>query len=260
VANGNPTPAHRLRVNRVQRFCLHDGPGIRTTVFLQGCPLRCWWCHNPETLAADSPRASAVGPDALLADLARDAAYWAESGGGITLSGGEPLAQADAVAGLLQSAKDSGYHAAVDTSGAGAPDAVRRLAPHVALWLWDLKAVSPRLAAEGTGGDLRDSLDNLAWVLGETQTPVWLRLPLIRSFNTSEAELAAIGAWVAAQPRVPPVQVLPGHSHGAAKHEARDPDERIVPSPDDLDRAVRVLTGRGLHVTVAPQEPRTCAS
>jgi pyruvate formate lyase activating enzyme len=241
-----------LRINAVQRFCLHDGPGIRTTAFLQGCPLRCRWCHNPETQPMESPAATDVKPADLLDEMMRDALYWRESGGGITLSGGEPLAQPDGVVEFLELARTQGIHTVVDTSGAGPPEAVRCIAPSVSLWLWDIKAVSPVLAEEATGDRLTQALAGLTDVLRTTATPVWLRLPVVKSFNTSDGELRAIAEWVAALSRVPPVQILPGHTPGTAC-----PDMDLAPSPADIDAAVRILSDAGIQVTVSPEEPRT---
>jgi pyruvate formate lyase activating enzyme len=204
----------------------------------------------PATWAA----ARDVSPEELIGELARDAPYWARSGGGITLSGGEPLLQAGAVARFLACARGAGHPVAVDTAGAVAASAIRQVAPGVSHWLWDVKAVSPHRAETGTGDDLQRARANLSWVLSETETPVWLRLPLIADFNAADAELVAIAAWVAALPRVPPLHILPGHRHGAIKRD-REPPGRIVPAPDEVDRAVRVFEKGGVRVFVAPEEP-----
>jgi pyruvate formate lyase activating enzyme len=202
--------ARRVLVSHVQRFCLEDGPGIRTTAFVQGCPLRCWWCHNPEARPARAEGAVAWSPRELAVYLARDLRFFRASGGGVTLSGGEPLAQAEAVAVLLRALGRAGVHRCVETSGAGDPDAVLRLAPHVDLWLWDVKSIDPVRYAEGTGADVALPLGNLARVL-ETAATVRVRVSLIRGFNDDDGQVERIADWLSARSRRSPVEVLAGH-------------------------------------------------
>jgi pyruvate formate lyase activating enzyme len=204
-------PQATLRVAAIQRFCLHDGPGIRTTLFLQGCGLRCWWCHNPGMIADDAPAASGRAVGELADELSRDERFWRASGGGLTFSGGEPLRQADAVLALLAEAERRGWHRAIETAGAVPREAVSRVAPRVDLWLWDVKSVDAERFRAGTGGEVAVALDNLAWVLRETQTPVRIRVPLINSFNDDVDEWKRIGHWIAEQGRQVPVELLPGH-------------------------------------------------
>jgi pyruvate formate lyase activating enzyme len=233
-------------VNNIQRFSLHDGPGIRTTVFLQGCPLRCWWCHNPETREADGAAAREIEIPELVAELERDAPYWAESGGGVTLSGGEPLAQAAAALALTEALRGRGGHVALDTCGVGSDEDVRALGAVASLWLWDIKAVSPDLARRGTGNDLSAALDNLTRVLDATGTPVIVRVPLIAGFNAERGELEAMAEWLAARRRRVPVEILPGHRHGVADEGLRS--GRVAPSPEEVELARAVFEGTGFEV------------
>ncbi len=245
----------KIRVNRVQRCCLHDGPGIRTTVFLQGCPLRCWWCHNPETRAA-GPAAGTreVETRVLLEELERDADYWKESGGGVTLSGGEPLAQAAAVLELSGALRKNDRHVAIDTCGSGRPDDVRVLNSLEPLWLWDLKAVTPELAAAGTGEDPAQSLANLAWLLDESETSVAVRVPLIAGFNSDRGELERMSEWLLARGRQVPVEILPGHGHGTDVESLRG--RRPAPSGEELETALAVFREKGLEVSCAARRRR----
>jgi pyruvate formate lyase activating enzyme len=201
----------QILVNKIQRCCLHDGPGVRTCVFVQGCPLRCRWCHNPETQPVANPDATAYDIPRLVSVLERDARYWGRSGGGVTISGGEPLAQVEPLRALLIALGMYRHHRAVETSGVGTPDDFDRVASHVDLWLWDVKAVTPDLYREGTGGDAEPALANLAFILAETDKPVVVRVPLIPDFNTNEWELSIIAEWLTGQARWPEVEVLPGH-------------------------------------------------
>ena len=177
----------------IQRFSVHDGPGIRTTVFLKGCPLRCAWCHNPEGLAghaqlqffadqcigcglcgkrqtlsdADNCPAGALvvcgremdEGDVLQAVL-RDRTYYAEDGG-MTCSGGECLLQADFVAAVLKKAKDAGIHTSIDTSRAVAWSEIEKTLDVCDLYLYDVKCVTPHLHWAYTGVDNRLILENL---------------------------------------------------------------------------------------------------
>jgi len=200
-----------LRVNSIQRFCLHDGPGICTTVFLQGCPLRCWWCQNPQTipLRSDEMREWEIGE---LADVVeRDARFWRPSGGGVTLSGGEPLIQPDGAAGFLELMGRRGHHRCVETAGHVGLPAVQRVAPHVDLWLWDVKSTDPQRFREGTGGEARRPMENLLWVLQHTATDVRVRIPVIAGFNDDEGSAGQLAAFLADLPRRVMVELLPGH-------------------------------------------------
>lgn len=243
-----------LLVNRIQRFCIHDGPGIRNTVFLQGCPLKCWWCHNPETREPASEDAEEFSPAALLAELERDRAYFDRSGGGITVSGGEPLLQAEALNEFLQDACSRSFHTALDTSGEGSPGHIRDLAPFVSLWLWDVKAVSEDTGKQGIGYSPEQGLSNLSWILGNTDADVWIRIPLIASFNSTPKELRKIADWIGSQNRIPPVQILPGHTCAGMKAGAQA-RTRIEPSSEEIVTAVRILKRVQPSAAVSPEEP-----
>lgn len=163
----------------IQRFCVSAGPGIRTTVFLKGCPLQCKWCHNPESQSSRTELnfytekcvgcgacASACSYSALelvgreadvktvLDEVLRDRAFYAHSGGGMTLSGGEPLAQPQFSMALLRAAKKEGLHCCVETAGFGDGTALEEMAPLVDLFLFDIKETDPERHRVLTGIDL----------------------------------------------------------------------------------------------------------
>jgi len=235
-----------LLVNRIQRFCLHDGPGIRTTVFVQGCPLNCWWCQNPETRPSDDPDAMAYESRALAVLLERDARYWRRSGGGVTVSGGEPLSQPDGLEELAAGLRSRGHHVTVDTSGSAELEVVRRLAPLVDLWLWDVKAVDLKVYRTQTGRDVTQSLANLAWLLDGTASVI-VRVPLIEQFNVNETELQRIAGWLLQQRRQVEVQPLPGHTIGMRRHRRIGGDRAAEPlSRDRYEWACGVLHETGL--------------
>lgn len=153
----------------IRRFSIHDGPGIRTTVFFKGCPLSCWWCHNPES-RSDTPEQTKktrildgkcmpvcettgylTDTDILLQEILRDRIFFEESGGGVTFSGGEPLHQPEFLAELLVKCRKEGIHTAVDTSGYATSEVMARVAPLADLFLYDLKILDECLHLKYTG-------------------------------------------------------------------------------------------------------------
>jgi pyruvate formate lyase activating enzyme len=252
----------------IQRFALHDGPGIRTTVFLKGCPLQCLWCHNPESqafspqLAYDSAvcrscpacvealvcgvHALDVGPlgndadcrpeacleacphgalsvigremtvDEVMAEVLRDAPYYGRSGGGLTLSGGEPLAQPSFALALLHAAKAHGLHTCLDTSGAVALRWVAAAAEVTDLFLYDYKATDPAEHRRLTGVSNERILDNLDYLYRHGARVV-LRCPLVPGVNDTFEHLAGIAALAARYPKLEAVEVLPYHDLGRDK-------------------------------------------
>jgi glycyl-radical enzyme activating protein len=254
----------------IQRFGLHDGPGIRTVVFLKGCPLHCAWCHNPESqvrqpqvrfreevcvrcgacAAACEHGAHEIGLDGHLYDrtacqvcgrcieeclyeglvltgkeysveevmavVRRDVVYYDQSGGGITLSGGEPLAQPAFTLALLQAARAEGIHTCIETSGCAAQPVLERVLPWVDLFLYDYKGSGEQHRAL-TGVDSGIILENLA-ILIERGAQVRLRCPLVPGVNDSDEHLAAIVDLERRFPALDGIDLLPYHNTGSGKY------------------------------------------
>ena len=181
---------------------------------MQGCSLRCWWCHNPDSQPKLSLETQVVSVDQLVEQVVKDHRYWTASGGGVTLSGGEPLLQAKPVQAFLQKMQTQGHHCMIETSGAVPLPNVQRVAAHVDGWLWDIKSVDAPMFAQATGGHAQQVLDNLFWLLRETDTPIRIRVPLIAGLNNHVDAVKQMADWLSHQRRSVPVEVLPGHDTG----------------------------------------------
>ena len=263
----------RAVVFDIQRFSLNDGPGIRTIVFLKGCPLNCLWCHNPESKSqkselmlylakcigcGDCVSACADGlhsfgadgqhiidrkqcrqcgaceaacsgaiklcgkpmsVDEVLREVMKDSVFYANSGGGLTISGGEPLMQADFTLALLKAAKESGIHTAIETSGYAKWEVIDSLADYVDLFLWDVKESDSDRHKTFTGVDNTLILSNLHR-LNDRGAKVVLRCPIIPGCNDRKEHLEAIGRMAEELSCVERVDIEPYHPMGKSKAEA----------------------------------------
>ncbi len=239
----------RAIVFDIEKFAVHDGPGIRTVVFLKGCPLRCKWCHNPESWNPDpEPMASADGKsppetvgramtvEDVMAEVRRDKPFYDNSGGGLTLSGGEPLARFGFTRSLLAAAKAEGIRTAVETSGFAPRDRIEVLLPLIDLWLWDVKA-PPALHAELTGVDAAPILGNLAFA-GSRGASIILRCPLVPGANDSDEALRHIARLAETTPGVLRVDIEPYHPLGEDKNRRLGrADWFRAPFASDADKA-----------------------
>ena len=211
----------------IEKFAVHDGPGIRTVVFLKGCPLRCIWCHNPESQSFEQETMAGVngGPsetvgkamtvEEVMNQVRKDKAFYDNSGGGLTISGGEPLAHFEFTHELLAAAKSEGIHTAVETSGFAPRERIEALLPLVDLWLWDVKA-PPSLHEKLVGCPAEPILDNLAFIAARGAAIV-LRCPLVPNVNDSDEALANIAHLAETTPGVRRIDIEPYHPLGEGK-------------------------------------------
>jgi pyruvate formate lyase activating enzyme len=210
----------------IRELTVHDGPGIRTTVFLKGCPLRCAWCHNPEGLStAPQVLRSATGQrpvgrtftSAELATLLNRQAPLLRDHGGVTFSGGEPLMQSAFVADTIDRLED--LHVALGTSGYAAEEDFRRVARRCNLVLFDLKLMDAEAHRRWTGVDNGPILRNLA-SLAALGTPFLIRVPLVPGVTDTEQNLGAVARQVSLLPGRPRVELLPYNRAAGGKYAA----------------------------------------
>jgi pyruvate formate lyase activating enzyme len=290
-------------VFNIMRFSLHDGPGIRTTVFLKGCPLRCRWCHNPESQSSEpeilyfgercircgdcvlacphgaldaqlhnsselclrcgecveacpSAARQLVGRwitvEEVLAEVLKDEVFYEESGGGITISGGEPLQQANFVEALLAACKARRLHTVLDTCGFASSDVLRRVSEHVDLFFYDLKLMNSEkhLSLTGVNNDL--ILQNLK-MLAKDGNAIRVRVPILPGFNDDNENLDALSEYLSPL-GVREIDLLPYHELGNDKYRrmnlSSDMECVVPPTTAEMETiAVRLRCG-GFHVRI----------
>jgi pyruvate formate lyase activating enzyme len=303
----DPDEAVEGVVFNIQRYSIQDGPGIRTTVFLKGCPLQCEWCSNPEsqkphpeimfrsqqcqkwggcadvcdvraitlidgtpsleratcTLCMDCIEACPSGAlevsgrrmtlDAVVEESCKDELFYTNSGGGVTLSGGEPLAQPEFSRLLLKACADRSIHTALDTSGHATWPIMKSVLEYTDLLLFDLKHLSPEEHLAGTGATNDLILENLRKTLDSKMARVWIRIPVIPGYNDDDPYLKKL-ALALAEMRPEKVSLLGYHEWGRSKYGALGreyPCNGIVALPKArLDSIKRTLEAAGIEVTI----------
>jgi pyruvate formate lyase activating enzyme len=227
-----------------------DGPGTRFVAFLAGCPLRCLYCHSPDTwYRRNGTRTSA---DDLLTEIRRYERFIKVAGGGVTISGGEPLQQPGFVREVLHRCHELGLHTALDTSGFLGDRAGDALLDDVDLVLLDIKSGDPGTYRRVTRTGRLAPTVRFAHRLAARGTPIWVRFVLVPGLTDSVENVDAVAAIVAGVPTVERVEVLPFHRLGAAKYAALGLDFPLAdtqpPDPDLLERVRDQFRARGLTV------------
>ena len=243
------------RIFDIQRYSIHDGPGIRTIVFLKGCVLRCKWCCNPESqeyqiqtmMVQGKPKT--IGRDVTVEEVMetvmKDQIYYHRSGGGLTLSGGESLCQAEFARDLLRAAKERGISTAME-SMAGLPyEKIEMVLPYLDTYLMDIKHMNPRKHKEFTGKSNELMLENARKVAESGQTRLVIRVPVIPTFNDQPDEIRDI-AWFADKlPGVDKIHLLPYHRLGQDKYDGLgrtyEMPDVLPPENEYMDMLKRVV-------------------
>jgi pyruvate formate lyase activating enzyme len=291
----------------IKKYAIHDGPGIRTTVFFKGCPLACRWCHNPEGITVASQRiyrqercvscgeciqvcpqkvitrtadgiirdparcdlcqtcaehcpseavefvGHKVTVDEVIRQIEKDTAFYDQSGGGVTLSGGEPLMQPDFLMELLEACSDLDLHRTVDTTGYADAELLLQVAQKTDLFLYDLKIMDVTKHRDFTGVSNQLILDNLK-MLSENKARIQVRIPIIPGINTNADNIHHTADFVATLPGVEHISVLPFHNSARGKYrrlgmECMSADMQS-PSNEHLNRIAGWLQQSGLQVKI----------
>ena len=294
-------------VTDIQRFNVNDGPGIRTIVFLKGCPLSCIWCSNPETQqikpvimfeqeqciscgkCAQACRTGAIGPNRLgvvdhkkcvicgectnvcptgalilkgetltvgqiVKDFKKDATLYRKSGGGITLSGGEPLVQWKFATELIKACKAQGWHTAMETTGFGSDEAIESVFSFLDLALLDIKTMNDEKHKDVTGVSNEVILRNAVRIA--QMTDVIIRVPTVPTVNDTEEDFVKISEFAKTLRGVDTVHILPYHSFGEHKYESLGMEYQtrkrgIKPlPPKETVRFKEVVESKGLHCSI----------
>ena len=293
----------------VQRYSTEDGPGIRTTVFMKGCPLRCLWCHNPEgqmsypeivfndtrcigckrcvdacpegaiSFGEDGPMTDRgkcrncgkcaevcpsgarelvgryVSPTEAFAEVERDALFYRNSGGGVTVGGGEPTMQSGFVAELLRKCRDKSIHTALDTCGYAKWEALEKVLQHVDLVLYDIKLIDPTQHAEQTGVSNELVLENARRIC-RAGTPMIVRVPVIPEYTDADENIRGIAEFVSTLHTVSRVDLLPFHPLGEPKYRKLDRryefEDTQPPTDEHMQHLKRLVESSGLQARVGP--------
>ena len=216
------------RIFDIQRFSVHDGPGVRTIIFLKGCFLRCKWCCNPEsqkreieTMIVDG-KEKVMGRDVavseILAEIEKDRIYYRRSGGGVTLSGGESLAQPEFAAAILKGCKDKGINTALESTACAGYDKIQMLLPYLDLYLMDIKHTNSEKHKQFTTQPNERILEN-AKKLAKDAKELIIRVPVIPTFNDTEEEIKSIAEFTKSLETVRELHLLPYHRLGEDKYK-----------------------------------------
>ncbi len=215
------------RIFNIQRFSIHDGPGIRTIVFFKGCYMRCAWCCNPESqeyeiqTLVENGKEKTVGRDVtveeILPELLADEPYYRRSGGGITLSGGEILAQPEFARDLLRACQENGLHTAVESTANAPWENIAAILPYLDLYLMDIKHMDSAKHKEYTRAGNELILEN-AKKLAQSDVELIIRTPVVPTFNDTAADIRAISRFAASLKGVREHHLLPYHRLGQDKY------------------------------------------
>ena len=262
----------KATIFEIKRFAVHDGDGIRTTVFFKGCPLRCVWCHNPEGLSFEEQEAfyahkcigcgeckkegfvpeNCIGDahilygkeitvEELLPALLEDRDFYETSGGGVTLSGGECLMQADFCAELLKRLKEHGIHTAVDTCGFVSKNALDKVTSYTDVFLYDIKAYDEDVHIKCTGVPNKQILENLIY-LDSKGKDIEIRIPYVPDYNDGQIE--KIACFLAQLINITKIRVLPYHNYAGSKYEALNMANTLpsrLPTDEELEAARNLM-------------------
>jgi pyruvate formate lyase activating enzyme len=240
----------------IKRFALHDGPGIRTTVFLKGCPMKCPWCHNPESQkkcperVANNGKKEIIGEkrsvNEILAEIEKEVVFYDESKGGVTFSGGEPLAQPQFLRELLKQCRKRDIHTTLDTTGYVSSKTFKSIMDKVDMFLYDLKIMDDKKHIQCTGVSNRLVLENLK-ILSKKGKKVIVRFPVIPGITDTEDNIKAMATFVSSLKNISEIDLLPYHRIAEGKYhhlkkENKMKEMAVMPPTDEhMDKIQRLF-------------------
>lgn len=232
-----------------------DGPGLRLVIFSQGCPLRCKYCQNPDT--RDPLTGQETSVEELLVEINKYHSYFDRGHGGITVSGGEPLLQAEFIASLFKEAHANGIHTALDTSGFGSHHNLEVVLPHTDLVLLDIKSSDPALYHSLTHVELQPTLET-ARTLERLSKPFWVRFVLVPNLTDDPKNIAGVAEICSQFKNLERVEILPFHKLGAYKWKELglnfELEETPLPTADQIEAAKEIFkntfSARGRQIPV----------
>ncbi len=243
----------------IKKYAIHDGPGIRTTVFFKGCPMQCWWCHNPESReiypqqVANSTIGKTMSVAEVMKEIKKDIVFYDESGGGVTFSGGEPLMQPEFLLNLLLACKQAEIHTTIDTCGYADKMVVEKMLAYTDLFLFDLKLMDNKTHQKYTGVANQKIYENLKLIL-KTEKEIHIRIPVIPGITDEINNINDIIAYLKTLSGIDKINLLPYHKIGTHKYErlgmvfkARDIKE---PSDEKMQSLKEQFTSAGFEISI----------
>lgn len=237
------------KIHSVESCGTVDGPGIRFVIFTKGCPLRCLYCHNPDCRSFADGKETTV--DELIAEIQKYRSYMRFSGGGVTISGGEPLAQPHFVKEVFKRCKELGIHTALDTSGYVSLDTAKEVLEYVDLVLLDIKSYDPQTYFKVTNVSVYPTLQ-LANYLSEIHKPTWVRFVLVPQVTDDPKNIEGLASFVSKLGNIEKVEILPFHKMGEYKWEQLGYNYQLQdtepPSPELMHNTLEIFRRYGLYV------------
>jgi pyruvate formate lyase activating enzyme len=257
----------------VKRYSINDGPGIRVTFFMKGCPLSCWWCHNPEGISPEREkvaRTRKIGESVFTSEeevgkfysvenvleiLEKDRIFFQQSNGGVTFSGGEPMLQFEFLLEALKACKANGYHTAVDTSGYASQEYFKEILPFTDLFLFDIKHLDDSKHIEYTGVSNIGILDNFNMILKSGKEMI-VRIPVVPGKNDDAVHLSKLREFLSAAKteNLKKINLLPFHRIGVSKYKRfKIPyrmNETEQPSPERMRELKEFFSKTGIKVKI----------